>query len=202
MPSPGVTPFQEQNLSRMIDIIERSSKAQMLAHSLWQFFEQRLECRCPNVDLDQPNRCRIEIEEFLDSRRPGDLRPQVLARRNARQEVGLVHELLHLNLIPLGFPRFRIWAEDDEAWKLAGGIINNADHAAMLPIFKSLGYRESEFVGPSLPETARELRVHDDLERLKQFLLIPRDYARVLSSYLSSWSIGHEVVWIADLIVW
>jgi hypothetical protein len=112
------TPFQEQNLLSMMEIIESSSKARVLAHSLWHFFERRLTCRRPNIDLYDTNACHVEIEQFLRSRRLGDLRPEVVVRRNARQEVGLVHELLHLNLIPLGFPKFQIWAEDDAAWQL------------------------------------------------------------------------------------
>src|SRR2546423_3802801 len=103
MHNPTATPFQEDNLSSMMEIIKSSSKARLLARSLWHFFEHRLTCRRPNIDLDHANGCHIEIEQFLDSRRPGDLRPEVVVRRNARQEFGLVHELLHLNLIPLGF---------------------------------------------------------------------------------------------------
>jgi len=200
MPSTTATPFQEQNLSRMMEILKSSSKARVLAGSLWHFFEHRLTCRCPNIDLHQANRCHIEIEQFLESRRPGDLCPEVVVRRNARQEVGLVHELLHLNLIPLGFPRFRLWAEDDEAWRLAGGLINNADHIIMLPIFSLLGYAESEFLAPSGSPTTSELRLFEDIEKLRPSLFTPQGYAHALSGYLSSRSTKHEIIWIADLI--
>jgi hypothetical protein len=186
----------------MMEILKRSSKARVLARSLWHFFEHSLTCRRPNIDLNHPNECHIEIEPFLNSRRSRDLCPEVVVRRNARQEVGLVHELLHLNLIPLGFPNFRLWAEDDEEWQLAGGLINNADHTIMLPIFASFGYAESEFLGQSGPDTSRELHVFEIIDRLRPSLSTPREYAHVLSGYLSSRSIKHEVIWIADLIVW
>jgi hypothetical protein len=200
MHHPSATPFQQHNLSSMMEIIKSSSKARVLARSLWHFFERRLTCRRPDIDLDHPNGCHIEIDQFLNSRRPGDLRPEVVVRRNARQEVGLVHELLHLNLSPLGFPNFRLWAEDDEAWRLAGGLINNADHTVMLPIFVSLGYAESEFLGPSGPHTRREIDLFEDVEKLGPSLFTPREYADALSGYLSSRSIKHEVIWIADLV--
>lgn len=202
MYSKTATPFEEQNLSRMMEIIKSSSQARVLARSLWHFFEHRLTCRRPNIDLHHANSCHIEIDQFLNSRRPGELRPEVVVRRNARQEVGLVHELLHLNLIPLGFPTFRLWAEDDEAWQLAGGLINNADHTVMLPIFTSLGYAESEFLGPSSPHTTGEPHLFEVIERLRPSLSTPREYAHALSGYLSSRSIKHRVIWIADLIVW
>jgi hypothetical protein len=201
MKNPTTTQFQQDNLSSMMDIIKKSSKARVLARSLWHFFEHRLTCRRPNIDLNHANGCHIEIEQFVNSRRPGDLRPEVVIRQNARQEVGLVHELLPLNLIPLGFPTFRLWAEDDEAWQLAGGLINNADHIIMLPIFATLGYAESEFLGPSGPHTTRELRLFEEIEKLRPSLLTPRGYASALSGYLSSRSIKHQVIWIADLIV-
>jgi hypothetical protein len=85
---------------------------------------------------------------------------------------------------------------------MAVGLINNADHTIMLPTFTSLGYTEGEFLGPSGPYSARELQVFEDIERLSPSLSTPREYAQALSGYLSSRSIKHEVIWIADLIVW
>jgi hypothetical protein len=184
----------------MLELIERSSKARTLAFSLWEFFDRKLICRRPDIDLNHPNTFHLDLEGFLISRQLGDLRPELVIRQNSRQEVGLVHELLHLNLIPLGFPSFRIWADDDETWNLAGGIINNAEHVPMLPIFNSLGYAEHEFLGPAASHTARELRVFEDIEKLKQSLLTPRQYGSSVSSYLASRSIKHGIVWIAEIV--
>jgi hypothetical protein len=191
--------FEEQNLLAMLDIIQRSLKSRMLACSLWEFFGHNLRCRRPTIDLNASNSVHIEIESFLDSRRFSDLQPEVVVRRNARQEAGLVHELLHLNLIPLGFPRFRLWTDDDETWNIAGGFINIADHVPMLPTFVDLGYDEREFLGSVSSPGPRELRVKKDVEKLKPFLLAPNDYGHVVSEYLSRHAIKHEAVWIADL---
>jgi hypothetical protein len=184
----------------MLEMIERSSKARMLAFSLWQFFGRKLVCRRPSVDPDHPNNFHIEIDGFLTSRQAHDLQPEVVIRRNARQEVGLVHELLHLNLIPLGFPFFRVWADDDATWNLAGGIINNAQHVSMLPTFLSLGYSEHEFLGPTRPHSSRELRVLQEINSLKPLLLAPEDHARAVSDYLARESIKHEIIWISDML--
>lgn len=194
--------FEQENLSSMLEIARRNTKAQTLACSLWVFFERKLTCRRPSIDINHPNSFHIEIETFLSSRKIADLRPEMVIRQNNRQEAGLVHELLHLNLIPLGFPCFRIWADDDEEWDLAGGIINNAEHVPMLRTFLSLGYSEADFLGPSMrPYSAREQRVFDDLEKLQEVLLTPREYGFAVGSYLTSRSIKHEIVWIADLAV-
>ncbi|HZE57304.1 MAG TPA: hypothetical protein VE031_05580 [Chthoniobacterales bacterium] len=195
-----VVPFEQQNLSSLLEIVGDSFKARMLACSLWQFFDRKLICRRPNIDVDHPNSFHIEIEKFLMSKKVGDLQPNLVIRRNSRQEAGLVHELLHLNLIPLGFPTFRIWADDDETWNLAGGIINNAEHVPMLRTFISLGYPESEFLGPSGPYTVRELDTFEDIANLSPCLIDPTNYALAVGSYLARRSIKHEIVWIAKVV--
>jgi hypothetical protein len=120
-------------------------------------------------------------------------------RDSPRREEALVHELLHLNLIVLGYPKFRIYRKDK--WNLAGGIINKADHPVMLPTFTSFGYSEERFLGPSRrSRTALEQRVHEDLEQLKSELFSPERYGRAISGYLSNHSIEHDVVWIAKTI--
>jgi hypothetical protein len=196
----SIAAFEQQNLSSMLEILGYSSKARTLTFSLWEFFDRKLICRRPNVDVDLPNSFHVEIERFLNSQSLGDLRPELVIRRNTRQEVGLVHELLHLNLIPLGFPCFRIWADDDETWDLAGGIINNAEHVPMLPTFISLGYPEAEFLGPSRPHSVRELHVFEDIAKLRPWLFTPVNYGSAVSSYLASQSIKHEIVWIAEML--
>jgi len=185
----------------MTKIITRSPDARALARRLWKFFEFQLQCRLPNIDKDEPSTSHIKIEPFLQTHRPGDLAPEVVIRDSPRREEALIHELLHLNLILLGYPKFYIHAKDDEQWDLAGGILNKADHPVMLPTFKSFGYSEQLFLGPSRrPLTVREQRVNEDLEQLKSELVSPEGYCRGISAYLSNHSIKHDVVWIAKII--
>ncbi|SRR6266496_4628599 len=193
------TEFQRENLNRITDILAGSSKARMLALSLWHFFGFRLTCRLPKIDKEQPSSCHIKIEEFMQSHKASDLAPEVVVRDTGRREEALAHELLHLNLIPLGYPRFRIWEDDDEKWNLAAGIINNADHPVMLPIFLALGYEERQFLGSSRTLTTSEERVHQGVRVLAPDLHTPIGYGRAVSEYLKRHSIRHEIVWIAKL---
>jgi hypothetical protein len=115
-------------------------------------------------------------------------------RRNARQEPGLVHELLHANLIRLGYPKFRIWEDpQSDKWPLAEGITNNAEHVAMRPTFLSLGYSDDEFLGPSRTLTNSEKQVVDELESLAVELGTP---GAISPKYRNS-SI-HVAVWIVE----
>jgi hypothetical protein len=184
----------------MTDIITHSLEARALVQRLWEFFEFRLQCRLPNIDKDKPSTSRIDIEPFLKTHRPGDLAPEVVIRDSPRREEALVHELLHLNIILLGYPRFRIHAKNRQQWNLAAGIVNNADHPIMLPRFTSFGYSEHQFVGASRPPTPLEQRVHEDLKQLEGKLRSPEGYSRAISSYLRNHSIEHDVVWIAKMI--
>jgi len=196
----GPSKFQQDQLARMKEIITDSSEARTLAQSLWEFFEFRLVCRLPNIEKKRPSSCHIEIERFLQTRKAGDLTPQVVIRDSPRRQEALVHELLHLNLIALGYPRFRINAKDDPQWNLAGGIVNKADHPVILPTFKSFGYSEDRFLGNSRPATPLEKQVQEDLEQFKSDLCTPEGYGRVISDYLQSHSIEHETIWIAKMI--
>jgi hypothetical protein len=185
----------------MTNIITHSAAARALAQRLWEFFEFQLRCRLPNIDKDEPSSFRIKIEPFLQTHRPGDLAPEVVVRDSPRREEALVHELLHLNLIVLGYPKFRIHAKDTRQWNLAGGILNKADHPVILPTFTSFGYAEEQFLGPSRRRlTALEQRVHEDLEQLKSELFSPERYGRAINHYLRSHSIKHDAVWIAKTI--
>jgi hypothetical protein len=185
----------------MTGIITHSSEARTLAQRLWEFFEFRLVCRLPNIDKEEPSSCQIEIERFLQTRKAGDLAPQVVIRDSPRREEALVHELLHLNLIALGYPRFRITAKKGgRKWKLTGGIVNIADHPVMLPTFKSFGYSEDRFLGTSRPATPLEKQVQEDLEQFESDLCSPEGYGRVISDYLQRHSIEHKTVWIAKMI--
>lgn len=197
-----MTRLQEHSLTNMLEILKHNEEARKLAHSLWEFFDHSIICRRPAIDVNEPNELWIEVERYLCSRKVSDLSPELVIRRNDREEAGLVHELLHLNLILLGFPWFEISPCDDDTMKLAKGIRNNAEHVPMIPIFLSLGYPESEFLRPSQGKyTTRELEVFEDLAKLKPLLLNKRTYGSALSSYLDSRSIKYEVVPLAELMV-
>ncbi len=192
---------QLQNLSRMTGILSSNQKTSIFAHSLWEFFNYQLYCTIRDDD-GEPNRYRIELPEIVDSKLLGDVRVCISLRRNARQEEGLMHELLHANLIPLGYPKFRIWEDpQSEKWPLAEGITNNADHLVMLPIYLSLGYSEDRFLGPTRPLSERERRVAEDLKGMAMDLCTPDGYLTHLSAYLQHHNISFEAIHVANAIV-
>lgn len=185
----------------MTKIITRSSAARALAKRLWEFFEYKLACRLPAIDTKEPSSFSIKIEPFLQTHRPGDLAPEVIVRDSPRREEALVHELLHLNLIVLGYPKFWIYPKNRRQWNLAGGIQNGAEHLVMLPTFTSFGYSQERFLGPSQPLTPLERRVHEDLKQLETDLCGTQErYGRAVSDYLRLHSIEHDAVWIAKTI--
>lgn len=63
-----------------------------------------------------------------------------------RVEEALVHELLHLEIVRLGYPR--IWWDAGHATGIAKAIVNCADHVVMLPKFLALGYSVDRFLTP------------------------------------------------------
>jgi hypothetical protein len=96
-----------------------------------------------------------------------------------------VHELLHANLIPLGYPRF--WIDEErrsDEWILAGGITNLADHVVMRPIFLSLGYAGDRFLGSRRSLNDQEQRVDSDLREMGEQLRTPQGYSDCVSRYL------------------
>ena len=131
----------------MEDVVRSSPKATMLARSLATWFGRRLLC-VVIPDDGQPN--AFSIDGIDDP--TGESRIRITVRQNHRTEEGLVHELLHANLIASGYPIFWINEEvDSPEWHLAAGIINCADHAVMEPVFVSFGYCRERFLGPSKP---------------------------------------------------
>ena len=109
----------------------------MLAHSLWEFYNYQLYCTV-RADDGKPNRHRID--GITGPKTIDTISICISIRDNERQEEGLVHELLHANLIPLGYPRFWVEEPASEKWRLAEGTINLADHIVKQPIYLSLGY--------------------------------------------------------------
>lgn len=190
---------QVENLSRMTAILSGNWKASVLAQSLWEFFNYELYCTVRDDD-DKPNRHRID--GIIDANTIGDVRICISLRRNARREEGLVHELLHANLIPLGYPRF--WIDEErgsDKWILAGGITNIADHEAMRPIYLSFGYSADRFLGPSRPLNDLEERVRANFERKASDLLTPVRYSAQVSACLKKHGIKFRAINLASLIL-
>jgi hypothetical protein len=170
----------------------------MLAQSLWEFYNYHFYCTI-RADDGEPNRNRID--GITGSQTIDTIRVFISIRDNDRREEELVHELLHTNLIPLGYPRF--WIEDctQEKWRLAKGITNLADHVVMLPIFFSLGYSNKRFLGPGRSLNEQERRVDSDLKTMGQRLRTPQGYLDCVSQYLERHEIPFAPVYLANAII-
>lgn len=182
----------------MTGMLSANWKASLLAHSLWEFYNHQLYCTI-RADDGEPNRHCIDgirSPETIDT-----IRVRIAIRDDGRREEGLVHELLHANLIPLGYPRFWFKECTSEKWRLAGGIINLADHLVMQPIYLSFGYSIERFGGPSRPLSGREKRVADDLEGIEASLLTPHGYLTHISAYLRSHDLQFEPLFLAGKVV-
>jgi hypothetical protein len=188
-----MSPSGEQlaNLSLMKSLLSANRRAQMLATSLWEFFRFRLYCTI-HADDGQPSSHHIDLPTENEP-----LQIRISLRQTHRQEEALVHELLHANLIPLGYPTFRIWARSDRKWRLAGGIINLADHVSMLPIFLSFGYSADRFLGPGKPETCEERRINAKIEALAPHLKTPQGYLAKVATCLRDEKISVKPVYLA-----
>lgn len=191
--SPSVN--QLANLSRMASILNANYHACMLAHSLWEFFNFRLHCSIHAND-GQPSTHHIDLPDKGEPLRIG-----ISLRQSHRQEEALVHELLHANLIPLGYPTFRIWESSDWKWRLAGGIINMADHVIMLPVFLSFGYSRDRFLGAGTRETRKERRISAKIDDIASNLSTPESYLTEISACLSSERITFEPIYLANAVL-
>jgi hypothetical protein len=190
---------QLENLSRMTAILSGNWKASILAHSLWEFFNYQLYCTVRKDD-GEPNSYRIDGIE--NARTVGKIRIAISLRPNHRQEEGLVHELLHLNQIPFGYPTFWInEVQGSDKWALAGGIINNADHVVIEPIYLSFGYSAGRFLGPTRPLTDREKGIVADLRAKAANLATPSGYLSEVSACLRHYNINFKAMHFADVIV-
>ncbi len=182
----------------MTEILSANWKASMLAESLWEFYNYQLYCTIHAED-GTPNRHRID--GVTGPGTIGRIKVFISIRSNERQEEGLLHELLHANLIPFGYPRFWVNERSSEKWQLAGGIINLADHIVIEPIYLSFGYSRQRFLGPSRPLSDREKRVAADLQEISANLITPTGYLTHVSAYLRSYDIKFEPLYFADTVV-
>jgi hypothetical protein len=182
----------------MVEILSANWKASVLAHSLWEFYNHQLYCTV-RADDGEPNRHRIDGIRGPDT--IDTIRVCISIRDKHRREEGLVHELLHANLIPLGYPRFWIEEDGSEKWRLAKGITNLADHVVMLPIYVSLGYSGARFLGPSRSLSERERRVDADLKEMGESLKTPQGYLDCVSQYLGRNEIRFTPLYLANVIM-
>ena len=182
----------------MTEILSANWKASMLAESLWEFYNYQLYCTIRPND-GAPNRHRID--GVTGPATIGRIQVFISIRMNERQEEGLVHELLHANLIPLGYPRFWVNERSPEKSQLAGGIINRADHIVIEPIYLSLGYSRERFLAPSRPLSDREKRVSADLQEIAANLVTPTGYLTHVTAYLRSYDIKFETLYLAGTVV-
>ena len=147
-------------------ILARNPAASALAARLWNFYGCRLMCSTPKDQ--ETSRIRYGITEYAPELKAADLVPMVLLAQSDRMEEALVHELLHLELVRLGYPRFYLDRTDRVG--LAQGITNCSDHVVMRPLFTALGYsldRFSDWFTCALEQNppVNERRIHDDCSR-------------------------------------
>ena len=189
---------QQENLARMTAILASNWKACILASSLWDFFNFKLYCIVRDRN-DEPN--RIRIGGITSPTQIDDVLVSISIQKTDRQEEGLVHELLHANLIPLGYPKFWIDEKEPEKRKLAKGIINNAEHVPMLKMYLAMGYARDRFLGSSELVTPREKRVIGDIEKMEPELTSPDRFASAVSRYLQDQKIKATPLYLAEEIV-
>jgi hypothetical protein len=170
---------QEHHLKLMKDILSSKQQVEELAECLWRFCDFRLSI--VRNDDGRPNICHIT---GLESD-PLEIGFRISLGANERQEVGLVHELLHVNLIMLGYPILSIEPCEEEENLIAEEVINYAQHLVMKPIFvDQFGYPEGQFVGESRVPDDREQRLFKELDGLKSDLLTPHGYLVKVSALL------------------
>src|ERR1700674_2724098 len=73
---------------------------------------------------------------------------------------------------------------------LARGIINNAEHVVMRPIYLSLGFDPDRFLGPSKALRPEHKRIVETLEAAGPILSSPPDFLRVVSAELCAHNIA------------
>ena len=189
----GPSEHQRTNLKRMMDILSQNAKAVALAEALWTFFHYRLLCGISGsagesqIDYNFP-------PEYAPVVNPGEMTPSIRLARSDRQAEALVHELLHLELLRIGYPKFWFDRGDSAKRGLARGIQNSADHEVMLPIFIGLGYAGDRFLTPRV-STADDSRILGEIKTLAD-LQDPKGYASSVSTYLHRQGFNFRLVYV------
>jgi hypothetical protein len=185
----------DENLSRITSVLRGNAKAVRLANDLWDFFEAGLVCTIKRDD-GEPNEFRLDGIESPNV--IGDIRFVITLRQTDRLEEGLVHELLHANLIALGYPTYWLSEQERFRWICGRDILNLAAHQVMQPAFVSLGYAEDRFVGPHAPLGKEGERVVADLDQMD--LSTPESFGVNISAYLHKREVAFELVRLADVL--
>jgi len=181
-----------ENISRMEAILNGNWRAQLLANSLWDFYRHRIYCTLQDANADSG---RIRMLGVMGPTQISKLGFSISIPDDDRKADALVHELLHANLIPLGYPRF--WLNHDgesQQFCRGGGIINLADHKAMLPVFLALGYSEARFLRESRKLNEFEEQVNTYFERVKESLQQPNAYRQHVENCFSEHGISFELL--------
>ncbi len=175
-------------------ILQANPEAAQLARDLCRFFDGRLTCE---IVPDDGKCSRFKLTGVTSSTEIGDVGGVVTVRRNRRLEEAVVHELLHANLIALGYPTFFLSNQFEFFWNRGENILNLAAHEVMLPTFLALGYDEKKFVGScdlkeDGQEVVRELKAMD--------LSTPESFAARMLEYLPRWKVKVEgPIWLAKI---
>jgi hypothetical protein len=177
-------------LEQMMAVLSPNPSACALAERVCRFFDQKVAF---TLASDGTTKYSLPgASTFLKSRNPHDLQPTIHVRKSARTIEALVHELLHLDLILEGYPRFLILApRDTDDCDLGLGITNNADHVLMRPKFLAMGYRNEAFTGDTRPLSESETVVLNVISKLSP-VCTPEEFLRFVSNYLRSSLIRFE----------
>ncbi len=134
-----------KNLDAMRDLLGPRKEAQDLLTNVWEAFGPILFSSSPEIET---SRYALRVQLLSDGK-IGNSIPSVGIKTGTGREVeALVHELLHINLIQLGFPRLCSNTVDGDAYGVAKVIINIADHRLILPKFLQMGFAEELFLTP------------------------------------------------------
>lgn len=179
---------QLANLKVVTDLLSSNPAAEVFARSLWECFGYRITCRVFDED-GKPSTHRIL--GIHASSEVGPITIEISVRPSNRAAEALVHELSHARLLADGYPVF--WIDEEcgsEKWNLAAGIINNAEHVVMRPLYLSFGFDPARFLGPSKPLRAEHERIVQALEAAETALSTPTGFLRVVSTELRAHHIG------------
>lgn len=177
---------EKRHRDEIQNVLRHSAAARELAERLWNFLDGKLSY-IPNDD--QPfNRCHFE---GLDVNPVVEIKVTLSIRQDDRREEGLVHELLHANLLRLGFPKFRIYERRDDC-ELGAEMVNHAEHLVMKDTYLKLGYDDSKFLGIGREPNQEEALAFSELDAIKGELCKAEKYKQLLPRFLKRYSIAAE----------
>lgn len=184
----GLPTTHKTQLALMHKIVGRNVRAGELLNAVWEYFDGRMECE---VIPDDGNPSVINYKaRVVNGREVPECR--LILRDSGRLEEAFTHELLHADLWRRGYPRWFLRTQAESLWNQGRDILNLAEHIVMLPTFKSLGYSEERFVGPSKPLDEEGLQVQADLAAMGVLLFTPKGFVKGISGYLQGRGIQFE----------